>query len=274
MFLWYSMNTAADGLQLYKVRIPTHVKHGEDVNLACLYDLEGKDLYSIKWYKDGKEFYRYEPTTGQPKKSFPQPGIKVNLAASNETHVRLEQTTLRYSGRYMCEISTEAPNFATEQGKGQVHVVAFPAAGPAITGGKTRYQVGDRVKVNCTSHRSMPAANLTWFINNEEAALEHLKLWPPTIHEDGLESVTAGLHFRVRPHHFQRGNIKLKCTAQIDLVQPLYWQSREASAVGDRPPEVSHVLDSTATNRKSSGCPLCHEIANWVILVVSVILSR
>ncbi|XP_037071529.1 uncharacterized protein K02A2.6-like [Pollicipes pollicipes] len=69
----------ADGLQLYKVRIPTHVKHGEDVNLACLYDLEGKDLYAIKWYKDGKEFYRYEPATGRPKKSFPQPGIKVNI---------------------------------------------------------------------------------------------------------------------------------------------------------------------------------------------------
>ncbi|XP_037070020.1 uncharacterized protein LOC119091344, partial [Pollicipes pollicipes] len=174
----------ADGLQLYKVRIPTHVKHGEDVNLACLYDLEGKDLYAIKWYKDGKEFYRYEPATGRPKKSFPQPGIKVNLAASNETHVRLQQTTLRYSGHYMCEISAEAPDFASEQGNGRVHVCSRPPAGH--TGGKTRYQVGDRVKVNCTSHRSIPAANLTWFINSEEAALEHLKLWPLTIHKGGL----------------------------------------------------------------------------------------
>ena len=79
-----------------------------------------------------------------------------------------------------------------------------------------------------------------------------MKLWPPTIHDDGLETMTAGLHFRVRPHHFRSGNIKLKCVSQIpDMVQPVYWQSREESAVGDRPPEVSQVLDSTADSRKS-----------------------
>ena len=44
----------------------------------------------------------------------------------------------------------------------------FPEDGPVITGGKSRYEVGDRVKVNCTSYKSKPAAELTWFINNEE----------------------------------------------------------------------------------------------------------
>ena len=46
----------------------------------------------------------------------------------------------------------------------------FPEDGPVITGGKSRYEVGDRVRVNCTSHRSKPAAELTWFINNEEVS--------------------------------------------------------------------------------------------------------
>ncbi|XP_043197429.1 uncharacterized protein LOC122367937 isoform X2 [Amphibalanus amphitrite] len=262
-------------LELNQVIIPKHVMRGADADLACLYDLQGKELYSIKWYKDGKEFYRFEPSTSQKKKNFPQPGIKVDLSASNATHVRLQETTLQYTGRYMCEISTEAPTFSSKQGKGEVHVVVFPEEGPVITGGKSRYEVGDRVKVNCTSYKSKPAAELTWFINNEEAALEHVELWPPTIHDDGLETMTAGLHFRVRPHHFRSGNIKLKCVSQIpDMVQPVYWQSREESAVGDRPPEVSQVLDSTADNRKNNGCPLCHEIANWLILAVSVILAR
>jgi len=264
-----------DCLRLHKVIIPAHVKRGDDVDLACLYDLEGKELYSTKWYKDGKEFYRFEPSTRQRKKMFPETGVRVDLSASNASHVRLEDTTLQYTGRYMCEISTEAPNFATEQGKGEIHVVVFPAEGPNITGGRSRYEVGDRIRVNCTSYRSKPAAQLMWYINNEEAALEHLKLWPPIIHDDGLESVTVGLRFRVPPRHFRSGNIKLKCVSQLsDLVGSLYWQSREASAVADRPPEVSHVLDSAAGSRKSSSCPLCHEIANWVILVVSVILAR
>ena len=45
------------------------------------------------------------------------------LSASNATHVRLQETTLQYTGRYMCEISTEAPTFSSIQGKGEVHIV-------------------------------------------------------------------------------------------------------------------------------------------------------
>ena len=32
-----------------------------DVSLPCSYDLEDDILYSIKWYRDDKEFYRYLP---------------------------------------------------------------------------------------------------------------------------------------------------------------------------------------------------------------------
>jgi hypothetical protein len=39
---------------------------GESSSLRCDYDLEGDSLYSIKWYKDNQEFYRYNPQTGVP----------------------------------------------------------------------------------------------------------------------------------------------------------------------------------------------------------------
>jgi hypothetical protein len=39
---------------------------GESSSLRCDYDLEGDSLYSIKWYKDNQEFYRYNPHTGVP----------------------------------------------------------------------------------------------------------------------------------------------------------------------------------------------------------------
>lgn len=44
---------------------------------------------------------------------------------------------------------------------------ALPDEGPRITGGRPRYQIGDAVRVNCTSGRSKPAALLNWFINGE-----------------------------------------------------------------------------------------------------------
>ena len=34
---------------------------GADVNLECNYNLLGDNLYSIKWYRDDREFFRYIP---------------------------------------------------------------------------------------------------------------------------------------------------------------------------------------------------------------------
>lgn len=48
-------------------------------------------------------------------------------------------------------------------------ILATPDKPPIITGGKARYQIGDMVRLNCTSGRSKPAAHLQWFINGEQA---------------------------------------------------------------------------------------------------------
>ena len=34
---------------------------GEELSLSCAYDLEEDVLYSLKWYRGDKEFYRYLP---------------------------------------------------------------------------------------------------------------------------------------------------------------------------------------------------------------------
>jgi len=51
----------------------------------------------------------------------------------------------------------------------------MPKDGPRISGGRPRYQIGDTVRVNCTSARSKPAATLQWFINSElvRALVDH-----------------------------------------------------------------------------------------------------
>ena len=45
--------------------------------------------------------------------------------------------------------------------------IVLPRNEPRISGGKKTYYIGDRVRVNCTSARSKPAAVLHWFINNK-----------------------------------------------------------------------------------------------------------
>ena len=34
---------------------------GQDVSFTCNYQMMGDYLYSIKWYRDDKEFFRYIP---------------------------------------------------------------------------------------------------------------------------------------------------------------------------------------------------------------------
>jgi hypothetical protein len=49
------------------------------IKLECQYDMEDEKLYSVKWYKDGHEFYRYLPRDQPPATLFPQNGITVDV---------------------------------------------------------------------------------------------------------------------------------------------------------------------------------------------------
>ena len=48
--------------------------------LECLYDMEGDALYSVKWYRNGKEFYRHIPSDSPPTAVFSQPGLVVDVS--------------------------------------------------------------------------------------------------------------------------------------------------------------------------------------------------
>ena len=67
------------GLRDVNVTIPQAVKKGDNALFVCEYDLEGDTLYSVKWYKGGREFYRYTPKENPAMKIFPVPGISVEV---------------------------------------------------------------------------------------------------------------------------------------------------------------------------------------------------
>lgn len=48
--------------------------------MECHYDLDGEALYSVKWYKDGNEFYRYVPRDMPPAQVFPLQGVLVDVS--------------------------------------------------------------------------------------------------------------------------------------------------------------------------------------------------
>lgn len=43
-------------------------------------DYEPESLYSVKWYKDNEEFYRFVPKSNPPQNSYKVEGIKVDVS--------------------------------------------------------------------------------------------------------------------------------------------------------------------------------------------------
>lgn len=52
------------------VTIPPAVKRGDNALLICNYDIENDTLYTVKWYRGRREFYRYTPKENPAGKIF------------------------------------------------------------------------------------------------------------------------------------------------------------------------------------------------------------
>ncbi|CAG4985700.1 unnamed protein product [Colias eurytheme] len=234
-------------LELLELRVPTHVPIGTRATLSCRWQLGPSDvLYSVKWYKDGKEFFRHVPGNSESRRKYALPGVDVEESSPNGANVTLAPAALETGGRYRCEVSGERPLFPTVSDHSDMIIVALPAFGPVITGSRLRYHVGDRVQVNCTSGRSRPATRLAWYINGEPAPAA--AVLPPEHHkhDDGLETTSLALDFKVKPKHFRKGDLKLKCLATIATV---YWRSNEESVQGEKMKGYARSRELTESSR-------------------------
>ncbi|XP_064109161.1 cell adhesion molecule 2-like [Macrobrachium nipponense] len=232
LFIAGLLGCTVEALKVKAVNVPSHQVTGASVELECHYDLEGDDLYSVKWYRGQHEFFRYVPGDSPAVQIFDLPGVAVDTALSDERKVTLRTVSLQSSGKYKCEVSADAPSFHTESKSAEMLVVDLPDEVPTISGGRSKYHVGDEVHVNCTSARSRPAASLMWYINDQQADSRILVEYAPVNDSDGLETSRLGLRFVVGPRHFPSGELRLKCTATIAAV---YWQSSEESVEGQLP---------------------------------------
>lgn len=159
----------ASGLTLKSITVPPHKVIGDKAKLICKFDMGLDTLYSVKWYKDDLEFYRFVPNDRPRLQVFAQKGVNVDKNRSTRTHVTLSNLTLDSGGTYKCEVSAEAPSFRTKSAFQDMVVVVKPSR-TEIIGAAPKYAVGDTVNVTCYSYRSKPAASLTWKVNDVEVS--------------------------------------------------------------------------------------------------------
>lgn len=68
------------GLKWVRVNIPQYRVPGEMAQLQCDYDLGNDTLYSVKWYKEHEEFYRYVPKAHPQANSYKVDGVHVDVS--------------------------------------------------------------------------------------------------------------------------------------------------------------------------------------------------
>ncbi|XP_023946090.2 uncharacterized protein LOC112051608 [Bicyclus anynana] len=197
-------------LRVVGISVPSLKQRGESVTLTCDYDLEGGKLYSVKWYRDNEEFYRYMPRLRPPQHAHKLDGVKVDLEKSSARRVHLRELTLKSRGIYRCEVSEEAPSFHSAQAETFMEIYYFPKENPRIVGHERSYVVHEPLDVNCTSAKAFPPPELQWHINGlkvtEKSWLTNFEAKPAA---QGLMVSSLGL--RAPAKHL----MKIRCTASI-----------------------------------------------------------
>ena len=71
----------SSSVRILSFDMPEVARAGQSVPLFCNYDLEGANLFMVKWFKGTHEFYRYRPgESREPTKVFLVPNLNVDVS--------------------------------------------------------------------------------------------------------------------------------------------------------------------------------------------------
>ncbi|XP_043274368.1 uncharacterized protein [Venturia canescens] len=244
------------GLENVSIDIPEAVAVGTTVTLTCKYNLGKDPLYTVKWYKGQKEFYRYLPKEDPAKSTFGDFGSKIDKARSDEHRVVLTNVTPDFDGKYRCEVSKET-DFSTMVVSGYMHVASLSKGGPVLRVEKPRYEVGDVIRGNCTTPPSNPPANVTWIINGNPINASSIKRTNPKGDNRTVTFVT--LDFEIIPDSFKNGRLQIVCHANVFQL----YNERADVVLDEERPKLASVLG--AASRAVAQWIYVGAAANWLL---------
>ncbi|KAF2881250.1 hypothetical protein ILUMI_24930 [Ignelater luminosus] len=171
-----------------------------------------------------------------------------------------------------------------------LQVVEVPKEGPTIKGLKSRYRLNDTLKAECTSIRSHPAANLTWFVNDYPVDPVHIRRSRAHSSPDGFYSARLGLRLIISKQLFVNGRLRIRCLASMHDIYtrssevsveiekpkprirttPLPVFEWEAALPAERYPHTTLVFAPSTNNKPDSGSSMQYKS---LLVIVSVSLS-
>ncbi|XP_042234470.1 uncharacterized protein LOC121874401 [Homarus americanus] len=163
------------------VDVPLYAFAGGQATLSCSYDLSSTRLYSLKWYHNGTEFYRYVPTErDQAINIKPSHKFFVTELFRNDQRVSLSLTRLAVaaSGQYRCEVIAEHPSFRTEVSAAIMTVLKEPLLAPTLVGAREIYEPTEVIKIGCQPGQAFSRDHkptLQWFLEGTQVGVD----WSP-----------------------------------------------------------------------------------------------
>ncbi|XP_066971430.1 uncharacterized protein [Macrobrachium rosenbergii] len=140
---------------------------GQTVKLECLWSAgSGPPLYSLRWCKDGHQFFAITLVPRRNKISFPLEGVNVVLSTSDEYSVSLTNASSATSGTYTCEAMSDKPYFLSSARSVSISVIEVPISGPNWRGVLSVYHVEQKLHAHCHVAGSRPPANFSFWIND------------------------------------------------------------------------------------------------------------
>ncbi|KAH8243787.1 hypothetical protein KR032_010175, partial [Drosophila birchii] len=263
-------------LRVTDINVPQIVDFRDNVTLSCSYDISGHTLNSVKWYKNGKEFFRYSPLTPPTYIPFAVEGVQLiddgNECNESSCRVELNLLGVKSSGVYRCEVSGDAPHFQLTARDANMSVEALPQNNPLISSFHSMYHFDDFVQVNCSTDFSSLFTRITWYINGIKVSLVDLL---PSIettiaaHEYNMRRIVSQLNFYAndpRFHQLQlqkinqqkrsffpnRLGLELRCVAEVERYPHL---QREATMYAQVFRDDIDLKNQKLTNSRSVGNP-------------------
>lgn len=133
--------------------------------LNCTADLDYNQIYSIKWFKDNQEMYRFITSDETPTTFYPTSGIVIDETRSNFGNLYILKTDFKVDADFRCEVLAEN-DFNTAIEIKKIKVYSIPKDGqPIILGKKFKFQPNELVNLTCSSPMSMPSARLMVTLN-------------------------------------------------------------------------------------------------------------
>nr|XP_054929548.1 immunoglobulin superfamily member 10-like [Dermacentor andersoni] len=187
---------------------------GGSVRLNCAHDFGGLPLYSFKWFKDDEILYKYVPGNRSPEELFSVQGVTIDMLQTNYSSLYLKNLSALSAGTYRCEASSDAPPFLTAQDEKMLVVIEQRDMRPLITYDNQLYQLGDIVRLNCSSSRSRPAPKLAMYVNDRLLIDADVKASVDT-HRDGFLTATLIATFPVSHKDAREAAVWVKCHASF-----------------------------------------------------------